>query len=451
MSVKQHSFEPRAESTSRRHPVDECPGVNRHHMLAPARVCWRYPRRLAWVGLALAHVYCAVFVLRAYWCELAYRRFDPTEGYGGWRVEDSATDQRNATVDIPHPAWQAPLLRLPRSMRWVGPQLRTTIQRRVSHMMRFGVRACAVAGAACFLDGGSLVAAWREGGEVFRWDEDGDFGVLGYSGVRRLREAYDGGRMDHMLGPGAEFAGLSLKFLFPRAPGSLPIDIVARIVDSETHLYVDFFLYFVELAADPAHCPEGAAPNAPPARRQPEVEGFADDCPGFIKAKGTRHDCHCKMAAFREAYADDTAPWTAEDAAEAGDPAGELRVAHQSSFGASAGQHVVHSTWSRAWIKCRSCDRGMGARHAGRRMLTIPLAWIFPFSNCTIAGVETHCPQRTELFLHYQHGPDLRRPWAQRGHVKVAAHVLALVSGWVVAVLGMRAVAMRRAKANRGV
>ena len=84
----------------------------------------------------------------------------------------------------------------------------------------------------CWLDSGTLLGA-RRSGRVLRWDEDGDLGVS---------------RAAHLKLSALSAANELDAFLAERAlrldwTGRVE-DVIARVVDPETELYVDLFVYF---------------------------------------------------------------------------------------------------------------------------------------------------------------------------------------------------------------
>ena len=84
----------------------------------------------------------------------------------------------------------------------------------------------------CWLDSGTLLGA-RRNGRVLRWDEDGDLGVS---------------RAAHLKLSALSAANELDAFLAERAlrldwTGRVE-DVIARVVDPETELYVDLFVYF---------------------------------------------------------------------------------------------------------------------------------------------------------------------------------------------------------------
>ncbi len=84
----------------------------------------------------------------------------------------------------------------------------------------------------CWLDSGTLLGA-RRSGRVLRWDEDGDLGVS---------------RAAHLKLSALSAANKLDAFLAERAlrldwTGRVE-DVIARVVDPETELYVDLFVYF---------------------------------------------------------------------------------------------------------------------------------------------------------------------------------------------------------------
>ena len=84
----------------------------------------------------------------------------------------------------------------------------------------------------CWLDSGTLLGA-RRNGRVLRWDEDGDLGVS-RAAHHELSALSKSNKLDTFL---AERA-LRLDWT-----GRVE-DVIARVVDLETELYVDLFVYF---------------------------------------------------------------------------------------------------------------------------------------------------------------------------------------------------------------
>ncbi len=84
----------------------------------------------------------------------------------------------------------------------------------------------------CWLDSGTLLGA-RRSGRVLRWDEDGDLGVS-RAALLKLSALSAANKLDAFL---AERA-LRLDWT-----GRVE-DVIARVVDPETELYVDLFVYF---------------------------------------------------------------------------------------------------------------------------------------------------------------------------------------------------------------
>ena len=84
----------------------------------------------------------------------------------------------------------------------------------------------------CWLDSETLLGA-RRGGAVLRWDEDGDLGIS-RAAYLELRALSAKNKLDTFL------AEQALRFDWT---GRVE-DVVARIVDPATELYVDLFVYF---------------------------------------------------------------------------------------------------------------------------------------------------------------------------------------------------------------
>ena len=84
----------------------------------------------------------------------------------------------------------------------------------------------------CWLDSGTLLGA-RRSGRVLRWDEDGDLGVSRAAHLK-LSALSAANKLDTFL------AERTLRLDWT---GRVE-DVIARVVDPETELYVDLFVYF---------------------------------------------------------------------------------------------------------------------------------------------------------------------------------------------------------------
>ena len=84
----------------------------------------------------------------------------------------------------------------------------------------------------CWLDSGTLLGA-RRSGRVLRWDEDGDLGVSRAAHLK-LSALSAANKLDTFL------AERTLRLDWT---GRVE-DVIARVVDLETELYVDLFVYF---------------------------------------------------------------------------------------------------------------------------------------------------------------------------------------------------------------
>jgi hypothetical protein len=84
----------------------------------------------------------------------------------------------------------------------------------------------------CWLDSGTLLGA-RRNGRVLRWDEDGDLGVSRAAHLK-LSALSAANKLDTFL------AERTLRLDWT---GRVE-DVIARVVDPETELYVDLFVYF---------------------------------------------------------------------------------------------------------------------------------------------------------------------------------------------------------------
>ena len=84
----------------------------------------------------------------------------------------------------------------------------------------------------CWLDSGTLLGA-RRSGRVLRWDEDGDLGISRAAHLK-LSALSAANKLDTFL------AERTLRLDWT---GRVE-DVIARVVDPETELYVDLFVYF---------------------------------------------------------------------------------------------------------------------------------------------------------------------------------------------------------------
>lgn len=188
----------------------------------------------------------------------------------------------------------------------------------------------------CWLDSGTLLGARREG-RVLKWDEDGDLGVskASFLQLRALHKSRNRNLTEFLT-------TRSIRLTFTDSP----VDVVARVVDVETQLYVDYFVYFRSKRGRPPETPFSAKlrPSLSPA----EVARYKD------------------------------------------------------------GPGLVHGVFSRAWTT--TCERCKTRAKDDRKCVVVRDDWVFPLVGCTIEGVRARCPKKTDKYLAYMYGDDFLTP-----------------------------------------
>jgi hypothetical protein len=272
----------------------------------------------------------------------------------------------------------SPWSRLPFDIGKVA--LRSTQVSALRRLLRFAIDACALAGAQCFLDSGTLLGQYRHAGDVMPHDEDADLIVL-FDDLARLRAVWreDEDGDDGGGGGGGNYNVLAqlraeqpdISFVFSRhspKPMPFPLDIVAHVVDSSSVLYVDIVLFFETKMGIPGGRCGFTAPAPRPDRAT--YSAWPSDLSGAELFARTR----------------------------SGTPAPRHAAWN------SPGCEYVHGLFSSAWSGCHGCEHRASD---SRRCVHMPSRVVFPLRACTMVGRDNAwCPNDVPAYLAYEFGAD---------------------------------------------
>eukprot|EP00039_Didymoeca_costata_P030755 m.31204 g.31204 ORF g.31204 m.31204 type:complete len:284 (-) comp8291_c0_seq2:143-994(-) len=112
--------------------------------------------------------------------------------------------------------------------------LHSEVLKRIEMITELTVGICKHLGIDCWLESGTLLAAWRSG-RIFDWEKDADIG-LRYEDLNVIRTAWESGDLEKMEGWNEN---ATLLFFDNK-------DLPLRVIDKVTHVYVDCFTFLTK-------------------------------------------------------------------------------------------------------------------------------------------------------------------------------------------------------------